>query len=305
MDYFVKSKAGKKSLTKKFNDAFNGKTNELISRFPDKKGRMIWMESFINPILIKDQKTTEISLIAHNITENIEYQQRIKLSEANNRAILLAMPDTLIKVNNKGLITDANINPEGEIILSRITKKTEIVGCFIQEIIKEQSVSDEIMSYVHRTLETNQVLKNTFIADKGREHNKIYLENRYSKTNDEEVIIVVRNVTDAVEFEETLKEAVIEKETLLKEVHHRVKNNLQVINSILNLQSSYVDDEKTLEIINESQNRIRSMAYIHEILYQTTDFSSIKFKEYITNLIQNLVQSYEPYNNKTIYNKQQ
>ena len=77
-----------------------------------------------------------------------------------------------------------------------------------------------------------------------------------------------------------------------------MKNNLQVINSILNLQSSYVQDERTLEIINESQNRIRSMSYIHESLYQTKDFSSINFSDYIKNLVQNLVHSYQLFTDK-------
>ena len=83
-----------------------------------------------------------------------------------------------------------------------------------------------------------------------------------------------------------------EKETLLKEIHHRVKNNLQVISSILNLQSSFVSDENTLGILQESRNRIRSMAIIHENLYRTEDFASIKFDNYLRNLTANLIASY-------------
>jgi len=79
---------------------------------------------------------------------------------------------------------------------------------------------------------------------------------------------------------------------LLKEVHHRVKNNLQVISSILNLQTSRISDENTLNIIRESQDRIKSMSFIHESLYQTTNFSSIKFYDYIDKLSRNLVQTY-------------
>ncbi len=79
---------------------------------------------------------------------------------------------------------------------------------------------------------------------------------------------------------------------LLQEVHHRVKNNLQVISSILNLQSSFVTDEKTLQIPAESQSRIKTMSYIHETLYQTSDFSSIEFTDYINTLARNLIQSY-------------
>ena len=79
---------------------------------------------------------------------------------------------------------------------------------------------------------------------------------------------------------------------MLKEIHHRVKNNLQIISSILNLQSSFVHDENTLEILQESRNRIRSMAIIHENLYRTEDFSSINFADYLYNLVTNLIASY-------------
>ena len=71
-----------------------------------------------------------------------------------------------------------------------------------------------------------------------------------------------------------------------------MKNNLQVISSILNLQSSYVKDENTLNILKESQNRIKSMSFIHESLYHTDDFSHIKFSSYISSLSTNLIHSY-------------
>jgi PAS domain S-box-containing protein len=106
---------------------------------------------------------------------------------------------------------------------------------------------------------------------------------------------ISHDITDKTIAEEELKESLSEKEVLLKEVHHRVKNNLQVVSSILNLQASYVKDENTLNILRESQNRIKSMAFIHESLYQTTDFSKINFSEYITSLSKNLVHSYGVY----------
>jgi PAS domain S-box-containing protein len=107
-----------------------------------------------------------------------------------------------------------------------------------------------------------------------------------------EVSGIGHDVTEKKFAEEKIKQSLQEKEVLLKEVHHRVKNNLQVISSILNLQSSYVKDEGTLNILKESQNRIKSMAFIHESLYQTKDFSSINFSEYVVNLSQNLIHSY-------------
>jgi len=101
-----------------------------------------------------------------------------------------------------------------------------------------------------------------------------------------------REILERKVAEEKVRHSLKEKEILLKEVHHRVKNNLQVISSILNLQSSYVSDNNIKNLLRESQNRIKSMAFIHESLYQTKDFSGIKFSDYIVNLSNNLVHTY-------------
>ena len=83
-----------------------------------------------------------------------------------------------------------------------------------------------------------------------------------------------------------------EKEILLKEIHHRVKNNLQVINSLLSIQSGYTTDKRALELFDEAKNRIRSMALIHEKMYQTGDLSKIDFQDYIISLTDDLIQTY-------------
>lgn len=82
------------------------------------------------------------------------------------------------------------------------------------------------------------------------------------------------------------------KEVLLKEIHHRVKNNLQVINSLIRLQCAYTDDKVALELFDECQNRIISMALIHEKMYEAHDLSNINIKEYVSELSQNLLRSY-------------
>lgn len=92
--------------------------------------------------------------------------------------------------------------------------------------------------------------------------------------------------------EEKISQALREKEILLKEIHHRVKNNLQIISSLLNLQSENVYDENLLGLMTESRNRIHSMALIHEMLYATSDFSTVNFKKYATSLSQSLYRSY-------------
>lgn len=107
-----------------------------------------------------------------------------------------------------------------------------------------------------------------------------------------EISLVAHDVTEKKKTDLEISESLEEKKILLKEIHHRVKNNLQVISSILNLQSSFINDEKTLGILQESRNRIRSMAIIHENLYRTEDFSSINFSNYLHNLTANLIASY-------------
>ncbi|MBW4637740.1 MAG: PAS domain S-box protein [Gloeocapsa sp. UFS-A4-WI-NPMV-4B04] len=104
---------------------------------------------------------------------------------------------------------------------------------------------------------------------------------------------ITMDITASKQAAEQIKASLVEKEVLLKEVHPRVKNNLQIISSLLNLQSDYVKNYQTLEILKVCQNRIDSIALIHEQLYQSQDLAQIDFAEYIENLATNLLTSYE------------
>lgn len=98
--------------------------------------------------------------------------------------------------------------------------------------------------------------------------------------------------------QEQINESLKEKIVLLREIHHRVKNNLQIVSSLLNLQAGYITDKKILEVFKESQTRIRSMALIHEKLYQSRDLDKINFSDYIHSLIKDLFRTYQSQANR-------
>lgn len=103
---------------------------------------------------------------------------------------------------------------------------------------------------------------------------------------------ILRDVSARREIETSLRDALREKETLLREVHHRVKNNLQVVSSLLNLQSRAAIDEEVARAFEESQQRVQSMALIHEQLYESPAIADIDFPDYIRRLANRLFRSY-------------
>ncbi len=115
----------------------------------------------------------------------------------------------------------------------------------------------------------------------------IYQQNRKSN------VILASKKHEIEEKNILLKESIIEKETLLKEVHHRVKNNLQIISSILNLQTRYISDTKIYDQVLEGKNRVKSMALIHETLFSFNNLSSVNFKPYLTKLLKYITNTYK------------
>jgi len=107
------------------------------------------------------------------------------------------------------------------------------------------------------------------------------------------VIGIALDITDRKLAEEQIKNSLKEKEQLLKEIHNRVKNNLQVISSLLNLQAGYIKDAHARERFKETQDRLKAMVLIHEKLYQSQDLTSIDFGSYIRNLAVHLFRSHQ------------
>jgi two-component sensor histidine kinase len=102
----------------------------------------------------------------------------------------------------------------------------------------------------------------------------------------------VKDITARKLAEEALKASLNEKEVLLKEIHHRVKNNLQIISSLLSLQIERINDSNLLKEFHDYQNRVNTMAIIHEKLYQSENYSNIDFSDYITSLVEELTGNF-------------
>jgi PAS domain S-box-containing protein len=103
------------------------------------------------------------------------------------------------------------------------------------------------------------------------------------------IVTVSREITDRKKIEEQVRSSLREKEVLLKEVHHRVKNNLQIVASMLELQSGYIEDREARILFQESQKRVESMSLIHEKLYRSKDLARIDYSEYVEDLVDNLL----------------
>jgi two-component system, chemotaxis family, CheB/CheR fusion protein len=106
------------------------------------------------------------------------------------------------------------------------------------------------------------------------------------------ILLAIEEITARRQAEAQIQNSLTEKEVLLREIHHRVKNNLQIVSSLLSLQSNRVTDPQANAILQDSQNRVGAMALIHEILYQSSNLADLNFAEYITTLVGNLFASY-------------
>jgi PAS domain S-box-containing protein len=106
------------------------------------------------------------------------------------------------------------------------------------------------------------------------------------------VLSAIVDISDRKHKEDSIHAALKEKDVLLGEIHHRVKNNLQIVHSLLDLQSNNISDQVVLSMLRESQNRIRSMALIHQTLYQSKDFARVDFRAFLDSLAPTLISSY-------------
>lgn len=236
--------------------------------------------------------------LAKEIEERNIVEQKLESEYMRTRAIFDSSPNTLLLTLTPNLQI-STFNQQSKSYFDFQTNKTLAEGIGFEDYFR-QIITEIKLRYFRFLLsgvrkgKTYQFEVKFINVHHEKKWLEIYLNPILNVKNVlTEFSIVIHDITDKKSNEKEMISSLKEKEVLLKEVHHRVKNNLQIISSILNLQTSYVEDEKVLEILEESRHRIRSMAIIHESLYQTKNFSSINFKNYSRELVRNLISSYQ------------
>jgi PAS domain S-box-containing protein len=237
--------------------------------------------------------TTSIDNLNQEITERKRVEEALRRAEEKYRIQFEGALDAIFVADAKtGIIIDCN--PAATRLIGR--EKPELVGKH-QRILHPPEETEGGFSRTFKqhleekqgqTLETQVVTKEGEIKD-------VAIKATLLDIRGKKVIQgIFRDITESKKAEEKIKSSLKEKEVMLKEIHHRVKNNLQIISSLLNLQSRHIKDNKeVLEMFKECQNRVKSMALIHNKLYQSRDMSRIDFAEYVHTLTQDLFQSYK------------
>ena len=226
--------------------------------------------------------------LKREIASHIRTRQRLNSNQKYTRLLLDSSIDMICACDQEGKITE--FNHAGQSMFGYTP--TEVLNKDFSVLYAD---ADQYRSMRKIISEDENFLGEVNHIKKSGDEFPAYISASVLKNERGETIgmmSISRDITRIKETEEQLKRSVHEKEILLKEIHHRVKNNLQVISSILKLQTGYVKDKKTIELLNECRNRIASMAFIHATLYMTNDFANINFSEYVTNIASNLQQSY-------------
>ncbi len=247
----------------------------------------------ISPLTDWRDRTISHVVVLRDITESKRAAELLHESEEKFRTIFEHANDEIVLLDSSGTIID--VNRKVEDIFEY--KREDLLGKKFFELNLPGLENLAGMA----DLFTDAVSKNEpipfFLVElKDRNGNDIYAEVSTKlierNGNVHGVLSIVRDITQRKEVEKKIKNALREKEVLLREIHHRVKNNLQIISSLLKLQSRYIRDEQYTEMLRDSQNRIRSMALIHEKLYHSENLLNIDFEPYIRSLTDELIRSY-------------
>ncbi|MCE5214611.1 MAG: PAS domain S-box protein, partial [Methanobacterium sp.] len=263
-------------------------------RIITKQGEEKWIGHGCEPVYSDKGKFLGRRVSNRDINHRIKVENDLRESEEFLDNIVGNIPN-MIFVKNAEDLSFKRVNKVGEIYFGH--SSDELIGKSDYDFFPK----DEADFFTQKDREVLQSKKLLDIPEETIQTKKLGPRLLHTKKiplldkegNPEYLLGISEDITELKKAENKIKESLKEKENLLKEIHHRVKNNLQIISSLLDLQEEYVKDDPTaVNVLMESQNRVLSMAMIHEMLYQSEDLNSINFSAYLRNLVSNLCDSY-------------
>lgn len=256
-------------------------------RFRDRQGKIRYIQ--LNVGMIPGTKKSVASLI--DITELKEAERKIREREEKYRAVVETAAEGIIILDKTGKIIEVN---KKALELSGFKKEDLIGKNFIRILPKIKLDPKDIISEFKRLIkgENGYGKIRTFTNLKGEKVSFI-THNAVLKKNSKIIglSLIIEDVTERCRAENEIRKSLREKEVLLREIHHRVKNNMQIISSILSLQIQNIKEEKVRQILQESRGRIKTMSMIHENLYQSHSLALINFREYVRRLVNYIIFS--------------
>lgn len=240
-----------------------------------------------------------VGLLSSSIENHIYYTNMEKaleqeqLAEAKYRGIFENATEGIYQTTPEGRFISCN--PATAAILG-YDNPEDVIGN-ITDISRQLYVNPQRRKELYELMQSGSDVKNFEVEFYRKDGSKLWvlLHTRPFFNENHEILYIdgiIQDITERKMAEEQLRGSLKEKETLLKEIHHRVKNNLQVISSMLHLQSARATDKEILMAFKESQSRVDTMALIHEKLYQSKDLTVIPMAGYIGDLITNLYISF-------------
>lgn len=251
-----------------------------------KDGSTLNME--LNCHIIKSQDENLILSVGRDITERKKAENTTMQAKEEWERTFDAVPDLIFLLD-----TDFHVLRSNKPMADKLCLSTEeTVGLTCYEMMHGTNTPPSFCPHKKLVEDSHQ-----HTADVHIDHLDSYFTVSVSPLyySDGEImgsVHVARDITKRIKAENEVKKSLKEKEMLLKEIHHRVKNNLMIISSLLSLQSNYITDEESREMFRESGNRANSMALIHQRLYESTDLKNVGFKDYITSLANDLYNIY-------------
>jgi PAS domain S-box-containing protein len=249
-----------------------------------KDGSEFAAEISLSPV--KGRARTAVAVAIRDVTDR-------KRAEGKFRALVEAAPDATVIVDPRGSITLVNSQTERVFGYPR----AELIGQPVEVLLPTRFREKHIPNRARYASDPKVRPMGLGLELLGRRKDgtEFPVEISLSPLQTEEGMLfsaAIRDITDRKRADEKVRASLQEKEVLLKEIHHRVKNNLQVTSSMLKLQSAYIQDSVARETFIESQNRIRSMALVHEKLYRSSELSRIDVADYAMDLAGLLFRSF-------------